>query len=91
VSTPAESKRKTVSFAAVAAHGHEAAHALAQVIAGELGRVSRRLGEQRLDRAQALGQLGLDGGPARHRPTLAGGRVDDHGNAHDAPVTTAIN
>ncbi len=75
-----------VSFdRAVAAHGHEAAHALGQGIAGELGRVSGRLGEHRLDRAQALGQLGLDGRPARQRPALAGGRVDDHGNAHDLP------
>ena len=70
---------------AVAAHGHEAAHALGQGVAGELGGVARRLGEQRLDRAQALGQLGLDGRPARQRPALAGGRVDDHGDAHGLP------
>ena len=76
---------------AVAAHGHEAADAPGQGIAGELGRVPGRLGEQRLDRAQAPGELGLDGRPARQRAALAGGRVDDHSDAHGPLFTAAIN
>ena len=62
---------------AVAAHRHEAPRALGQRRPGEMRRVARRLGEERLEGAETPGELGLDRGPALAGAALVGGGIDD--------------
>jgi hypothetical protein len=62
---------------AIATHHHEASRALGQRRPSETRRMARRLGEARLEAAEAPDEFGLDGGPAPGRAALVGGGIED--------------